>query len=147
MWSRVGYVDDLLVSLHHGSDVPLPIPFSHKHYVTDDGIDCRYCHTSVEMSSFAGNFTKSKSGDDFPDLQPCVLQLRDITCELYRNEKSFVRRRDHSSCGRALIEAFLLHKQRPQLGIQFGHNFENAPLNRQDRNNCRQCCEHQAVRR
>src|SRR5438876_7694178 len=37
-------------------DVPLqqPIPFSHKHHVTDDGIDCRYCHTSVETSSFAG---------------------------------------------------------------------------------------------
>src|SRR5919108_4555427 len=37
-------------------DVPLqqPIPFSHKHHVTDDGIDCRYCHTSVEKSSFAG---------------------------------------------------------------------------------------------
>jgi hypothetical protein len=37
-------------------DVPLnqPVPFSHKHHVTDDGIDCRYCHTSVEKSSFAG---------------------------------------------------------------------------------------------
>lgn len=31
-----------------------PIPFSHKHHVTDDGIDCRYCHTTVETSSFAG---------------------------------------------------------------------------------------------
>ena len=31
-----------------------PIPFSHKHHVRDDGIDCRYCHTSVETSSFAG---------------------------------------------------------------------------------------------
>ena len=31
-----------------------PIPFSHKHHVGDDGIDCRYCHTSVEVSSFAG---------------------------------------------------------------------------------------------
>jgi len=31
-----------------------PVPFSHKHHVTDDGIDCRYCHTSVEESSFAG---------------------------------------------------------------------------------------------
>ena len=25
-----------------------PVPFSHKHHVLDDGIDCRYCHTSVE---------------------------------------------------------------------------------------------------
>lgn len=31
-----------------------PIPFSHKHHVSDDGIDCRYCHTTVETSSFAG---------------------------------------------------------------------------------------------
>jgi hypothetical protein len=31
-----------------------PIPFSHKHHVKDDGIDCRYCHTSVETSSYAG---------------------------------------------------------------------------------------------
>ena len=31
-----------------------PVPFSHKHHVGDDGIDCRYCHTSVEVSSFAG---------------------------------------------------------------------------------------------
>jgi len=34
--------------------VAQPIPFSHKHHVGDDGIDCRYCHTSVEKSGFAG---------------------------------------------------------------------------------------------
>jgi Cytochrome c7 and related cytochrome c len=31
-----------------------PVQFSHLHHVLDDGIDCRYCHTSVETSSFAG---------------------------------------------------------------------------------------------
>ncbi len=31
-----------------------PIPFSHRHHVKGDGIDCRYCHTSVEISSTAG---------------------------------------------------------------------------------------------
>jgi len=31
-----------------------PVPFSHRHHVTQLGIDCRYCHTSVEKSSFAG---------------------------------------------------------------------------------------------
>src|SRR5262252_7235265 len=31
-----------------------PVQFSHKHHVSDDGIDCRYCHTSVETSPFAG---------------------------------------------------------------------------------------------
>jgi Cytochrome c7 and related cytochrome c/Class III cytochrome C family len=31
-----------------------PVPFSHKHHVSGLGIDCRYCHTTVEVSSFAG---------------------------------------------------------------------------------------------
>ena len=31
-----------------------PVPFSHKHHVTGVGIDCRYCHTTVEESAFAG---------------------------------------------------------------------------------------------
>ncbi|MBI4264374.1 MAG: cytochrome c3 family protein [Acidobacteria bacterium] len=34
--------------------VDQPLQFSHLHHVGDDGIDCRYCHTSVETSSFAG---------------------------------------------------------------------------------------------
>lgn len=43
--------------LHYTTDVQVakkqPVPFSHKHHVTGVGIDCRYCHTSVEESSFA----------------------------------------------------------------------------------------------
>ena len=31
-----------------------PVPFSHKHHVTGIGIDCRFCHTTVEESAFAG---------------------------------------------------------------------------------------------
>jgi len=31
-----------------------PVPFSHEHHVGRLGIDCRYCHTNVEDSSFAG---------------------------------------------------------------------------------------------
>lgn len=31
-----------------------PIPFSHEHHVGRLGFDCRYCHTSVEESAFAG---------------------------------------------------------------------------------------------
>ena len=31
-----------------------PVQFSHLHHVGDDGIDCRYCHTSVETAAFAG---------------------------------------------------------------------------------------------
>src|SRR6478609_4364786 len=31
-----------------------PIPFSHQHHAAGLGLDCRYCHTSVEDSSCAG---------------------------------------------------------------------------------------------
>jgi hypothetical protein len=31
-----------------------PIQFSHERHVAGNGIDCRYCHSSVEESSFAG---------------------------------------------------------------------------------------------
>jgi hypothetical protein len=31
-----------------------PIQFSHERHVGGNGIDCRYCHTSVEDSAFAG---------------------------------------------------------------------------------------------
>ncbi len=37
-------------------DVPISqvVPFSHKHHFSGLGIDCRYCHVTVETSSFAG---------------------------------------------------------------------------------------------
>ncbi len=31
-----------------------PVMFTHKHHVRGVGMDCRYCHTSVEVSSSAG---------------------------------------------------------------------------------------------
>lgn len=31
-----------------------PVQFSHEHHVAGLGIDCRYCHTSVEQTAFAG---------------------------------------------------------------------------------------------
>jgi hypothetical protein len=37
-----------------GEAVPQPLPFSHKHHAGEDGIDCRYCHHSVESGAFAG---------------------------------------------------------------------------------------------
>ena len=39
-----------------------PVQFSHKHHVGDDGIDCRYCHTTVETTATAG----------FPTTQTCM---------------------------------------------------------------------------
>lgn len=34
--------------------VAQPVPFSHKHHVQGLGLDCRYCHTSVEEAASAG---------------------------------------------------------------------------------------------
>src|SRR5437588_11987444 len=39
-----------------------PVAFSHKHHVGGEGFDCRYCHTSVETSAFAG----------IPPTKPCM---------------------------------------------------------------------------
>jgi hypothetical protein len=37
-----------------GRFVGQKIPFSHEHHVRGLGIDCRFCHTGVETSAFAG---------------------------------------------------------------------------------------------
>lgn len=37
-----------------GAPVEQPVPFSHKHHVGDVGLDCRYCHTTVDSSAYAG---------------------------------------------------------------------------------------------
>ncbi|MGI9087412.1 MAG: cytochrome c3 family protein [Chthoniobacterales bacterium] len=39
---------------HVDSPIEQPVPFSHQHHVGGLGIDCRYCHTGVEQSAFAG---------------------------------------------------------------------------------------------
>jgi hypothetical protein len=39
---------------NRGLERQQPVQFSHKHHVGDDGIDCRYCHTSVETAASAG---------------------------------------------------------------------------------------------
>jgi hypothetical protein len=37
-----------------GYPVTQPVEFDHRHHVADDGIDCRYCHASVETGPSAG---------------------------------------------------------------------------------------------
>jgi hypothetical protein len=53
-----GYVADAINRSSYVTEVnnarSQPIPFSHKHHVGELGLDCRYCHTSVEVSSSAG---------------------------------------------------------------------------------------------
>ncbi|HJN27645.1 MAG TPA: cytochrome c3 family protein [Candidatus Latescibacteria bacterium] len=46
--NRIEYVNEVGVAIDQ------PVPFSHKHHVEALGIDCRYCHASVEESAFAG---------------------------------------------------------------------------------------------
>ena len=54
----LGFAVDLVNKTSYVTEVnnarPQPVPFSHKHHVGELGLDCRYCHTSVEVSSSAG---------------------------------------------------------------------------------------------
>ena len=64
--------------------VEQPIQFSHLHHVGGMGIDCRYCHTSVEESAFA-NIPPTKTcmnchsqiWNTAPILEPVRASLRD----------------------------------------------------------------------
>lgn len=64
--------------------VEQPVQFSHAHHVGGIGIDCRYCHTSVEKSAFAGipptetcMNCHSQIWSDAPILEPIRASLRD----------------------------------------------------------------------
>src|SRR6059058_1563779 len=46
-WSRSSWATQAGVAREQ------PVPFSHAHHVGDVGLDCRYCHTTVETSGFA----------------------------------------------------------------------------------------------
>ena len=66
--------------------VDQPVPFSHEHHVSGLGLDCRYCHTSVEKSSFAGipptetcMTCHSQIWTDSPMLEPVRTSLRTST--------------------------------------------------------------------
>ncbi len=61
-----------------------PVQFSHKHHVGDDGIDCRYCHTTVETTATAGMPSTqtcmnchSQIWADSPYLEPVRASFRD----------------------------------------------------------------------
>ena len=63
-----------------------PVQFSHEHHVAGLGIDCRYCHTSVEYSSSAGMPSTetcmschSQIWSDSPMLAPVRASYRDNT--------------------------------------------------------------------
>jgi hypothetical protein len=72
-----------------------PIPFSHKHHVGDDGLDCRYCHATVEEQSFAG----------MPSAHVC------LSChsQLFKNEAVLAPLRRSAATGQP-IQWVRLHK-------------------------------------
>src|SRR3984885_10434654 len=45
-------IADSTYATRQGDAREQPIPFSHAHHVGSMGIDCRYCHTSVENSNW-----------------------------------------------------------------------------------------------
>jgi hypothetical protein len=53
LWGAIEFQRSPYVT-YAGVARPQPAPFSHQHHVAALGIDCRYCHTSVEKSNFAG---------------------------------------------------------------------------------------------
>src|SRR6266498_3372211 len=53
LWACIQFQRSPYVT-YAGEARPQPVPFSHQHHVAALGIDCRYCHTSVETSWFAG---------------------------------------------------------------------------------------------
>jgi hypothetical protein len=71
-----------------------PVPFSHQHHVAGIGIDCRYCHTSVEVAASAGipptetcMNCHSQIWSNSPTLEPVR--------ESFRSDKSIEWRRIH----------------------------------------------------
>ncbi len=48
LWPRGDY------ARHRREALDQPVPFSHQHHVAGLGIDCRFCHSAVEVSSNAG---------------------------------------------------------------------------------------------
>lgn len=74
--------------LRIGKAIAQPVPFSHKHHVGDDGIDCRYCHAQVETAAFAG----------MPSTQTC------LTChsQLYRDAPMLAPVHESAASGRPI---------------------------------------------
>jgi hypothetical protein len=48
VWARVP------AGTGQGDEIIQPVQFDHRHHVVDDGIDCRYCHTSADRGPSAG---------------------------------------------------------------------------------------------
>jgi Cytochrome c7 and related cytochrome c/Class III cytochrome C family len=83
-----GYVGTIIDRSPYQTDAGVarqqPVPFSHEHHVRGLGIDCRFCHTTVEKSHFAGlpptktcMTCHSKIWTDAPMLEPIRASWRE----------------------------------------------------------------------
>ena len=72
-----------------GIAVPQPIPFSHKHHVGDVGLDCRFCHVTVETDASPG----------MPATQVCM------TChsQLFKDQPMFAPLRASIASGQPIV--------------------------------------------
>jgi hypothetical protein len=71
-----------------------PVPFSHEHHVGGLGIDCRYCHTTVEYSSFA-NIPPTKTCMNCHSQMWAVAPVLEPVRESYRSGRSIAWTRVH----------------------------------------------------
>ena len=75
--------------------VDQPVPFSHKHHVGELGIDCRYCHTGVETSAFAG-IPPTKTCMNCHQQMWAGSEMLGVVRESYRTDKSIPWERVHT---------------------------------------------------
>jgi len=83
-WSRSSWATQAGVAREQ------PVPFSHAHHVGDVGLDCRYCHTSVETSGFA-NIPPTKTcmncHSQIWNTSPTLEPVREILLQGFLGEK------------------------------------------------------------
>jgi len=90
--------------------VEQPVQFSHLHHVLDDGIDCRYCHTSVETCHGRVDQMPLMKQENSLQMEWCV--------NCHRNPQNYVRPReevftmgyrpseDQATLGARLVDAY-----------------------------------------
>src|SRR5688572_17348167 len=117
--------------------VEQPVQFSHRHHVLDDGIDCRYCHTSVETSSFAGiPPTKtcmnchSQIWNEAPILEPVRASFRnDLPDFVYFNHSVHVKKGMGCETCHGRIDEMPLTLQQNTLQMEWCLNCHRNPEN------------------
>jgi hypothetical protein len=106
-----------------------PVPFSHQHHVAGLGIDCRYCHTSVEAGPFAGlppTKTCMNCHEQIWAHSPMLEPVR----ESYKSGKSLTWNRVHNLAGFVYFDHSIHVKQ--GVGCSTCHGrVDQMPLTRQ----------------